>query len=220
MKKGFIKSSIVTAFLLGSVGLSGCGLLGSMTGSVFPNEKSEYNEYSTEETIAKQSSEEVSELLQDETLQDLLVERIDQNVLKYRNYVYITNHNISEYQLYIVSDSNEKIAKEIRNTYKVFEQYLQSDAYKGEAVSITIMTDSIHCHAANYIAAIENVDYSYNYNGKKETYTVADHISYIEPHGIDEESEIYDKNVEYIINQEDFWKTFDADCVIFDYFLL
>ncbi|MBQ8247546.1 MAG: hypothetical protein IJZ42_10470 [Lachnospiraceae bacterium] len=217
MKKAFIKGSIAIALLLGSIGLTGCDMLGSMMGNVFSSEEPEYI---VEVTSAELFSEEAEEVQEDKSMPDLLAEGVDQNVLEYRGCVYITKHSISEYELYIVSDSNEKVAEEIRNAYEVLDQYLQSDEYKGEAISIAILTDSIHCHASNYIAAIENVDYSYNYYGKKEYYTVEDHISYIEPHGIDEESEIYDESIDYIINQESFWSEFEADCVNFDYFNL
>ena len=217
MKKAFIKGSIAIALLLGSIGLTGCDMLGSMMGNVFSSEEPEYI---VEVTSAELFSEEAEEVQEDKSMPDLLAEGVDQNVLEYRGCVYITKHSISEYELYIVSDSNEKVAEEIRNAYGVLDQYLQSDEYKGEAISIAILTDSIHCHASNYIAAIENVDYSYNYYGKKEYYTVEDHISYIEPHGIDEESEIYDESIDYIINQESFWSEFEADCVNFDYFNL
>ena len=217
MKKAFIKGSIAIALLLGSIGLTGCNMLGSMMGNVFSSEEPEYI---VEVTSAELFSEEAEEVQEDKSMPDLLAEGVDQNVLEYRGCVYITKHSISEYELYIVSDSNEKVAEEIRNAYKVLDQYLQSDEYKGEAISIAILTDSIHCHASNYIAAIENVDYSYNYYGEKEYYTVEDHISYIEPHGIDEESEIYDESIDYIINQESFWSEFEADCVNFDYFNL
>ena len=217
MKKAFIKGSIAIALLLGSIGLTGCDMLGSMMGNVFSSEEPEYI---VEVTSAELFSEEAEEVQEDKSMPDLLAEGVDQNVLEYRGCVYITKHSISEYELYIVSDSNEKVAEEIRNAYEVLDQYLQSDEYKGEAISIAILTDSIHCHASNYIAAIENVDYSYNYYGEKEYYTVEDHISYIEPHGIDEESEIYDESIDYIINQESFWSEFEADCVNFDYFNL
>ena len=217
MKKAFIKSSIAIAFLLGSIGLTGCNLAGDIMENMLPDEE---QEYSIEEDSENLSLEEVEELLRDKELPELLVEGVDQSVLEYRGYAYITQQSISEYELYIVSDSDEKIAEEIRNTYKVLDQYLQSDAYEGEAITIVIKTDSIHCHASTYIAAIGNVDYSYNYYGKKDYYTVEDHISHIEPYGIDEESEIYNESIDYIINQEDFWNDFEADCVNFDFFLL
>ncbi|MBO5081747.1 MAG: hypothetical protein J6C06_03985 [Lachnospiraceae bacterium] len=217
MKKTFIKSSIAIAFLLGSIGLTGCNLAGDIMENMLPGEE---QEYSIEEDGEKLSLEEVEELLRDKELPELLVEGVDQSVLEYRGCAYITKQSISEYELYIVSDSDEKIAEEIRNTYKVLDQYLQSDAYEGEAITIVIKTDSIHCHASTYIAAIGNVDYSYNYYGKKDYYTVEDHISHIEPYGIDEESEIYNESIDYIINREDFWNDFEADCVNFDFFLL
>lgn len=217
MKKAFVKSSIAIAFLLGSIGLTGCNLAGGIMENMLPGEE---QEYSIEEASEKLSLEEVEELLRDKELPELLVEGVDQSVLEYRGCACITKQSISEYELYTVSDSDEKIAEEIRNTYKVLDQYLQSDAYEGEAITIVIKTDSIYCHASTYIAAIGNVDYSYNYYGKKDYYTVEDHISHIEPYGIDEESEIYNESIDYIINQEDFWNDFEADCVNFDFFLL
>jgi len=226
MKKAFVKGSIAIAVLLGSIGLSGCNMLGSMVGNMLPSKEPGYDieESGTElfsEENMEYSKEEIKDLLQDKTLPDLLTENVDQSVLEYRQCVVnCTNPVVVEYRLYLISNSNEDVAGEIRNAYEVLAQYLQSDEYKGEAISIAILTDSIHCHASNYIAAIENVDYSYNYYGKKEYYTVEDHISYIEPLGIDEESEIYDESIDYFINQESFWSEFEADCVNFNYFNL
>ena len=226
MKRSFVNGSIAIAVLLGSIGLSGCNMLGSMIGNMLPSKEPGYDieengtDLSSEENT-EYSTEEIKDLLQDKTLPDLLTENVDQSVLEYRQCVVnCTNPVVVEYRLYLISNSNEDVAGEIRNAYEVLDQYLQSDEYKGEAISIAILTDSIHCHASNYIAAIENVDYSYNYYGKKEYYTVEDHISYIEPHGIDEESEIYDESIDYFINQESFWSEFEADCVNFDYFNL
>lgn len=218
IKKVFIKGIMVLTLLFSSLGLTGCGLVSGMLGSILQGETPEYNMV---ETNTESSSEEIADLLQDKTLTDLLMENVDQSVLEYRGKVmYHTNPEVVQYSLYLVSNSNEDVEKEIRKVYEVLDQYLQSDDYNGEAISIAIMTDSIHCHASNYVAAIGNVDYSYNYYGKKEIYTVEDHISHIEPYGIDEEAEIYDENIDYLINQESFWSEFEADCVNFDYFNL
>ena len=218
MKKSCLKTGVAFAFLLGSIGLSGCNMLGSMMGSLLPGEAPEYN---MEENDTELSSAEITDLLQDKTLPDLLMENVNQSVLEYRRtVVHSTNPEIVEYDLYLVSNSNEDMSREIKNAYEVLDQYLQSDEYKGEAICIAIMTDSIHCHASLYIAAIGNVDYSYNYYGKKDYYIVEDHIFHIEPYGIDEESEIYDESIDYLINTESFWNEFEADCVNFDYFNL
>ena len=108
MKKAFIKGSIAIAFLLGSIGLSGCNLLGSMIGNMLPSETPEYNMQATNKELSK---EEIKDLLQSSTLPDLLVENVDQSVLEYRGCACITKQSISEYELYIVSDSDEKIAE-------------------------------------------------------------------------------------------------------------
>ena len=56
--------------------------------------------------------------------------------------------------------------------------------------------------------------------GKHENLIVEDHVSHIEPYGIDDEVAIYDENVDYLINQESYWNEFDVDYVNYDYFNL
>lgn len=169
------------------------------------------NNSSTEDEESEESTKEL-------TLTELLREDVDQSILEYWGTAHHNNYGIDEYRLCVVSDSNEAVAEEIKNVYQVMENYLQSDAYEGGAISVVIYAESIHCHAHNILAVIGNSDYSYNYYGKKENLTIEDHVSYIEPYGIDDESEIYDENVDYIINQESYWDSFDVDCIVFDYF--
>jgi len=220
MKKAFIKGSVAIAFLLGGISLSGCSMLGSMMGNVLPNEEPEYNEYNMEETSTELSKEEIKDLLQSSTLPELLVENVDQSVLEFQSHVYLMDPQIVEYKLYVVSDSNEAIAEEIKNACEALETYLASDDYQGEAICIVVWAESINCHSSNLLVSFGNCDYSYNYYGKHENLTIEDHVSHIEPYGIDDETAIYDENVDYLINQESYWNEFDVDYVNYDYFNL
>ncbi len=217
MRKAFLKSSIAIVFLLGSMGLTGCNLLGSIIGNMLPSETPGYNMQATNKELSKK---EIKDLLQSSTLPELLVENVDQNVLEFQRHVYYNDAQMVEYKLNVVSDSNEAIAEEVKNVCEALENYLVSDDYQGEAICIAVWKESINCHSSTLLVSFGNCDYSYTYYGKHENLTVEDHVSYMEPYGINDEDAIYDETTDYLVNQESYWNEFDVDYVNYDYFNL
>ena len=206
MIKTMLKGIIATTLLTLVVGLAGCGQVQNSQITEVPSESTQVREEEKEDGIYTVE------------LKELLIGNVDQSVLKYDGIVYQSDIFIAEYRLYIVSDSDEKVAEEIRHAYEALESFLQSDDYIGIPICVAIMAEGVKEDADCYVAVIENIDYSYNYHGKRENNVVTKYVSYIEPHGINGNAKMYDPDKDYSINQESYWESYEVEQLNFDYF--